>query len=151
MKPGITETISASDAPTRNDTIGPANGDTRFMPDYGCARCDFPGGDARTLYRSIRRILNLPAKTRLFLCHDYPPESRAAAWETTIAAQRAHNIQVRDGVSEDEFTAMRAKRDATLEMPVLIMQSVQVNMRAGHTPPPEDNGVTYLKFPVDAL
>ncbi len=127
-------------------------GDTLFMPDYGTARCDFPGGDARELYRSIRKIYALPDETRLFMCHDYLPEGREEyQWETTVAAQKAHNIHVHEGVSEDEFVAMREKRDATLAMPVLILPSVQVNMRAGHFPPPDENGLTYLKIPVDAL
>ena len=126
-------------------------GDTLFMPDVGTARCDFPGGDAHTLYRSIRKLLSLPAETRLFMCHDYPPESRSAAWETTVAEQRAKNIHVHDGVSEDGFVKMRTARDATLEMPVLILPSVQVNIRAGEMPPKEDNGVSYLKIPINAL
>ena len=126
-------------------------GDTLFMPDVGTARCDFPGGDAHMLYRSIRKLLSLPAETRLFMCHDYPPESRSAAWETTVAEQRAKNIHVHDGVSEEEFAKMRTERDATLQMPVLILPSVQVNIRAGEMPPPEDNGVSYLKIPINAL
>lgn len=126
-------------------------GDTLFMPDVGTARCDFPGGNAHTLYRSIQKLLSLPADTRLFMCHDYPPEGREPAWETTVAAQRAHNIHVREGVSEDGFVALRTKRDATLAMPVLILPSVQVNIRAGELPPPEANGVSYLKIPVNVL
>jgi glyoxylase-like metal-dependent hydrolase (beta-lactamase superfamily II) len=126
-------------------------GDTLFMPDYGTARCDFPGGDARTLYRSIQRLLSLPPETRLFMCHDYMPNGRAPRWETTVADERAHNIHVHEGISEDDFVAMRSARDATLDMPVLILPSVQVNMRAGHLPPPEDNGTRYLKIPLDAL
>lgn len=126
-------------------------GDTLFMPDVGTARCDFPGGNAHTLYRSIRRLLSLPSETRLFMCHDYPPEGREPVWETTVAAQRAANIHVHDGVSEDDFVAMRTQRDATLAMPVLILPSVQVNIRAGAMPPPEANGVSYLKIPVNAL
>lgn len=127
-------------------------GDTMFMPDYGTARADFPGGDARTLYRSARRLLALPAETRLFMCHDYLPKGREAyVWETTVAAERATNVHIHDGVSEDEFVAMRQARDATLAMPKLIMPSVQVNMRAGHMPAPEDNGVTYFKIPVNAV
>jgi len=127
-------------------------GDTLFMPDYGTARCDFPGGDARALYRSIQTIYALPDETRLFMCHDYLPEGREEyQWETSVAAQKAHNIHVHEGVSEDEFVAMRNARDATLAMPVLILPSVQVNMRAGHFPPADDNGLTYLKIPVDAL
>ena len=127
-------------------------GDTMFMPDYGTARADFPGGDARQLYRSLRRILALPAETRIFLCHDYLPEGRSEyVWETTVADERAGNIHAHDGISEDEFVAMREARDATLAMPRLILPSVQVNMRAGHMPPPDDNGVTYLKLPVNAV
>ncbi len=126
-------------------------GDTLFMPDVGTARCDFPGGDAHALYRSVRKLLELPSETRLFMCHDYPPTDRPAAWETTVAKQRAGNIHVHDGVSEDDFVKMRTARDATLEMPVLILPSVQVNMRAGHMPEPEDNGMRYLKIPVNAL
>lgn len=126
-------------------------GDTLFMPDYGTARCDFPGGDARTLYHSVRRLLSLPPATRLFMCHDYPPGGRAPAWESTVAEQRAHNIHVHDGIAEDDFVAMRTARDATLDMPVLILPSVQVNMRAGHLPEPEANGTRYLKIPLDVL
>lgn len=126
-------------------------GDTLFMPDVGTARCDFPGGDAHTLYQSIRKLLTLPTYTRLFLCHDYPPEERAPAWETTVAEQRRNNIHVRDGISEDEFVVMRNARDATLEMPSLILPSVQVNIRAGELPPSEDNGVRYLKIPINAI
>lgn len=126
-------------------------GDTMFMPDVGTARCDFPGGDAKTLYRSVKKILSLPPQTRLFMCHDYPPNDRPVAFETTVAEQRAKNIHVHDGVSEEEFVAMRTKRDATLEMPVLILPSVQVNIRAGEMPPKDDNGVAYLKIPVNAL
>lgn len=127
-------------------------GDTMFMPDYGTARCDFPGGDARTLFRSLRRILELPADTRLFMCHDYLPEGRDHfVWETTVAEQRAHNVHAHDGITEDGFVAMREARDATLDMPRLILPSVQVNMRAGHLPEPEDNGVRYLKIPLNAL
>lgn len=127
-------------------------GDTMFMPDFGSARADFPGGDARTLFRSLRRLLSLPNATRLFMCHDYLPKGRDTyAWETTVAEQRANNIHAHDGISEDEFVAMREARDLTLDMPRLIMPSIQVNMRAGHMPPPEDNGVTYLKIPVNAV
>lgn len=127
-------------------------GDTMFMPDYGTARADFPGGDARALFRSLRRILSLPPATRLFLCHDYLPAGRHEyAWETTVAAQRQGNVHAHDGISEDEFVAMREARDAGLAMPRLILPSVQVNMRAGHLPPPEDNGIVYLKLPVDAV
>ncbi|WP_420347174.1 MBL fold metallo-hydrolase [Pelagibius sp.] len=126
-------------------------GDTLFMPDFGTARCDFPGGDARTLFRSIRKILDLPAETRLFMCHDYAPNGRGYRWETTVGAERAENIHVRDGISEDAFVEMRSARDKQLDMPVLILPSVQVNMRAGDMPPAEDNGLRYLKIPVDAL
>lgn len=127
-------------------------GDTLFMPDYGTARADFPGGDARTLYRSIRRLLSLPGHTSLHLCHDYKAPGRDAyAWETTVADERAHNVHVRDGVSEADFVAMREARDATLGMPRLILPSIQVNMRGGHLPEPENNGTRYLKLPVDAL
>ena len=126
-------------------------GDTLFMPDVGTARCDFPGGNAHTLYQSIRRLLAMPPATRLFMCHDYPPAGREPAWQTTVAEQRAGNIHVHDGVSEDEFVAMRKRRDATLEMPVLILPSVQVNIRAGDLPPKDDNGVAYLRIPLNAL
>ena len=126
-------------------------GDTLFMPDVGTARCDFPGGNAHTLYQSVRKLLSLPDETRLFMCHDYPPAGRAVAWQTTVADQRANNIHVHDGVSEETFVALRTQRDATLEMPVLILPSVQVNIRAGELPPPEANGVSYLKIPLNAL
>jgi glyoxylase-like metal-dependent hydrolase (beta-lactamase superfamily II) len=126
-------------------------GDTLFMPDVGTARCDFPGGDARTLYGSVRKILSLPAETRLFMCHDYPPTDRPIAFESTVAAQRAKNIHVHDGISEAQFVDMRTKRDATLEMPVLILPAVQINIRAGELPPQEANGVSYVKIPLNAL
>jgi glyoxylase-like metal-dependent hydrolase (beta-lactamase superfamily II) len=126
-------------------------GDTLFMPDYGTARCDFPGGDARTLYRSIRRVLELPAHMRLHLCHDYLPGGREARWETTVAEERAANVHVREGVTEDEFVAMRTARDRTLGMPVLRLPAVQVNVCAGQLPPPEANGTRYLKIPLDVL
>jgi glyoxylase-like metal-dependent hydrolase (beta-lactamase superfamily II) len=127
-------------------------GDTLFMPDYGTARCDFPGGDARTLYRSIRRLLALPGETRLFLCHDYlAPDRQHYVWETTVAAQRTGNVHVHEGIDEDAFVAMRMARDATLGMPRLILPSVQVNTRAGHFPEPEANGVSYLKLPLNLL
>jgi glyoxylase-like metal-dependent hydrolase (beta-lactamase superfamily II) len=126
-------------------------GDTLFMPDVGTARCDFPGGDARMLYASIHRLLSLPAQTRLFMCHDYPPEGRAVAFESTVSAQRAQNIHVRDGIGEEQFVAMRTARDATLEMPVLILPAVQLNIRAGAFPPAEDNGTCYLKIPLNML
>ena len=127
-------------------------GDTIFMPDYGTARADFPGGNARTLFRSLRRILSLPHETRLFMCHDYLPKGRSEyVWETTVAAEREGNVHAHYGVTEDEFVAMREARDATLGMPRLILPSVQVNMRAGHMPPPDNNGVIYLKLPVNAV
>ncbi|MGB6054421.1 MAG: MBL fold metallo-hydrolase [Burkholderiaceae bacterium] len=125
-------------------------GDTLFMPDVGTARCDFPGGDAHALYRSVRRLLALPDATRLFVCHDYP-QGRAPQWETTVAQQRAANIHVHDGVGEAEFVAMRRARDATLEMPNLILPSIQVNIRAGSLPPAEADGVHYLKIPLNQL
>ena len=124
-------------------------GDTLFMPDYGTARADFPGGDAVTLYRSIRRILSLPAKTRLFMCHDYKPPGREAyAWETTVGEERAKNVHVHDGIGEEEFVALRKARDATLAAPVLLLPSIQVNIRAGRWPTPEGNGTRYLKIPL---
>jgi glyoxylase-like metal-dependent hydrolase (beta-lactamase superfamily II) len=126
-------------------------GDTLFMPDFGSARCDFPGGDARQLYRSIKRILALPPETRLFMCHDYAPGGRDYEWETTVAEEREKNIHVHDGVTEDAFVKMRTERDAQLSMPVLILPSVQVNMRAGDLPPAEDNGTRYLKIPLNAF
>lgn len=125
-------------------------GDTLFMPDFGTARCDFPGGDARMLYQSIRKVLALPAATRIFLCHDYKAPGREEYdHQTTVAEQRAANVHVHDGISEDEFVQMRTERDATLGMPRLILPSVQVNMRAGDMPPAEDNGQVYLKIPVN--
>jgi glyoxylase-like metal-dependent hydrolase (beta-lactamase superfamily II) len=126
-------------------------GDTIAMPDVGTARCDFPGGDARQLYRSIKKLLSLPPDTRLFMCHDYPPAGRDVCFETTVADERAHNIHVHDGVDEDAYVAMRTKRDAGLAMPVLILPAVQINIRAGNLPPAEDNGTVYLKIPVNAL
>ena len=126
-------------------------GDTLFMPDYGTARCDFPGGDASTLYRSINRLLSLPPQTRLYMCHDYQPGGRPLQYESSVADEREQNIHVRAGTSEQAFVEMREARDATLEMPVLILPSVQVNMRAGHLPVPESNGVSYIKIPVNAL
>ena len=126
-------------------------GDTLFMPDVGTARADFPGGDAHELYQSIHRLLALPPQTRVFVCHDYPPESRLPTWESTVAEQRAKNIHVHDGVSESAFVAMRSARDATLGMPTLILPAIQVNVRAGEMPPPESNGVVYLKIPVNTL
>jgi glyoxylase-like metal-dependent hydrolase (beta-lactamase superfamily II) len=126
-------------------------GDTLFMPDVGSARCDFPGGCAKTLYASARKILSLPGNTRLFMCHDYPPETRDVNFETTVAEQRAHNIHLHDGIDEAEFVRMRTARDATLAMPVLILPAVQINIRAGAFPPKDDNGVSYLKIPLNAL
>ena len=126
-------------------------GDTLFMPDGGTARADFPGGDARQLYRSIKKVLSLPPDMRLFMCHDYGPGGREIRWETTVAEERARNIHVRDGVSEDEFAAMRTARDATLEMPRLIIPSIQVNIRGGQLPPPDEDGKRYLKVPVNEL
>lgn len=127
-------------------------GDTLFMPDFGTARADFPGGDARVLFRSIRRLLSLPEKTRLFMCHDYKAPGRDVyAWESSVEEQRRGNVHVKDGTSEDEFVEMRTARDSTLAMPTLIMPGVQVNMRAGHLPEPEDNGVSYIKIPVNKL
>ncbi|MDI6529358.1 MBL fold metallo-hydrolase [Pseudomonas otitidis] len=127
-------------------------GDTLFMPDYGTARCDFPGGDARTLYRSIRRLFTLPDTTRLFMCHDYKAPGREHfLYQTSVGEERAHNVHVHEGISEDEFVAMRHARDATLGMPALILPSVQVNMRAGQLPPAEANGTRYLKIPLNAL
>ncbi|MBB1602465.1 MBL fold metallo-hydrolase [Variovorax sp. UMC13] len=126
-------------------------GDTLFMPDVGTARADFPGGDARQLYDSVRRLLDLPPDTVMYVCHDYPPASRPPRWQTTVADQRAHNIHVHDGIGVDEFVAMRTARDATLEVPTLILPSIQVNVRAGRFPPADGNGVSYLRIPLNAL
>ncbi len=126
-------------------------GDTLFAPDVGTARCDFPGGSASTLYQSVRKLLALPGDTRLFMCHDYPPAGREVRCQSTVAEQRANNIHIHDGVSEADFVAMRSARDATLDMPTLILPSIQVNIRAGHMPPPDANGVAYLRIPVNAL
>ena len=126
-------------------------GDTLFMPDVGSARADFPGGDARQLYRSMRRLLALPPETTMYVCHDYPPATRAPAWQTTVAEQRTSNIHVRDGIGEDEFVAMRQARDSTLDVPTLILPSIQVNVRAGQLPPADENGVAYLRIPLNAL
>lgn len=126
-------------------------GDTLFMPDGGSARTDFPGGDARTLFQSIQRVLSLPPTMRLFICHDYGPNGRDIQWETTVEAERDHNIHVRNGVTEDEFVAMRETRDATLAMPKLIIPSLQINMRAGHFPPRDDDGKVYLKVPLNGI
>jgi len=126
-------------------------GDTLFMPDGGTARTDFPGGDARDLYRSIRRVLALPGPTRLFMCHDYGPNGRAIGWETTVVEERAHNVHVRDGIGEEEFVRMRRERDATLAMPRLIIPSIQVNMRGGRLPPPDAEQRRFLKVPLNGL
>lgn len=126
-------------------------GDTLFMPDIGTARADFPGGSAQRLYASVHRILALPADTAMYVCHDYPPPGRGPQWRTTVGEQRARNIHVRDGISEQQFVAMRKERDATLEVPALILPSLQVNIRAGALPPPDSNGVSYLRIPVNVL
>jgi glyoxylase-like metal-dependent hydrolase (beta-lactamase superfamily II) len=126
-------------------------GDTLFMPDVGTARCDFPGGSASNLYRSIQSILKYPPSTKLYMCHDYPPNGRPPEYQSTVADQKKSNIHVHDGVTEEQFVAMRNKRDAGLEMPVLILPSIQVNIRAGHMPKPEGNGTAYLKIPLNAL
>jgi glyoxylase-like metal-dependent hydrolase (beta-lactamase superfamily II) len=126
-------------------------GDTLFMPDVGTARCDFPGGSASNLYRSIQSILKYPPNTKLYMCHDYPPNGRAPEYQSTVADQKKNNIHVHDGVTEEQFVAMRTKRDAGLEMPVLILPSIQVNIRAGHMPKAEGNGTAYLKIPLNAL
>ncbi|HYN64542.1 MAG TPA: MBL fold metallo-hydrolase [Candidatus Limnocylindrales bacterium] len=126
-------------------------GDTLFMPDVGSARADFPGGDAHQLYRSMRRLLELPPQTTMYVCHDYPPASREPRWQTSVAEQRELNIHVHDGIGEDEFVAMRQARDATLEVPTLILPSIQVNVRAGQLPPADENGVAYLRIPLNVL
>lgn len=126
-------------------------GDTLFMPDVGTARCDFPGGNAKTLFASIRKLLSLPPETRLFMCHDYPPKTRTVTFETTVAEQRGKNIHVNDDISEEQFVQMRTHRDATLEMPMLILPAVQINIRAGEMPPADANGTAYLKIPLNAL
>ncbi|MGZ8287932.1 MAG: MBL fold metallo-hydrolase [Telluria sp.] len=126
-------------------------GDTLFMPDYGTARCDFPGGDARTLFRSINKVLSLPENTILYMCHDYQPGGREVQFVSSVGEERASNVHVRDGISEEEFVAMRTRRDAAMEMPTLLLPSVQVNMRAGHFPEPEANGTRYLKIPLNAV
>ena len=126
-------------------------GDTLFMPDYGTARCDFPGGDARTLFRSINKVLSLPAATRLYMCHDYQPGGREVQFVSTVDEERERNIHVRNGISEEEFVAMRNARDSALDMPTLILPSVQVNMRAGQLPEPEANGTRYIKIPLNAV
>ena len=126
-------------------------GDTLFMPDFGTARCDFPGGNARALYQSIQRLFTLPPETRIFMCHDYMPNGREMRYESTVGEQKKFNIHLHDGISEDEFVTMRSAKDKTLGMPALMLPSVQVNMRAGELPPPEDNGIRYLKIPLDAV
>lgn len=126
-------------------------GDTMFMPDVGTARCDFPGGNASVLFQSMKKILSNPPETRLFMCHDYPPNNRPIQFETTVAEEKKSNIHMHDGISEEQFIEMRTKRDATLEMPVLILPAIQVNIRAGEFPPKESNGVAYLKIPVNAV
>jgi glyoxylase-like metal-dependent hydrolase (beta-lactamase superfamily II) len=126
-------------------------GDTLFMPDVGSARADFPGGDAHQLYASMHKLLALPPETTMYVCHDYPPATREARWQTTVAEQKAHNIHVRDGIGEAEFVALRQARDATLEVPTLILPSIQVNVRAGQLPPADENGVSYLRIPLNAL
>jgi glyoxylase-like metal-dependent hydrolase (beta-lactamase superfamily II) len=126
-------------------------GDTLFMPDYGTARCDFPGGDARTLFRSVNKVLSLPPETQLYMCHDYQPGGREVQFVSTVAEEREQNVHVRNGISEEEFVAMRQARDATLGMPTLILPSVQVNMRAGQLPEPEANGTRYIKIPLNAV
>ena len=126
-------------------------GDTLFMPDVGTARCDFPGGDAKTLYRSIQKILSYPGQTKLYMCHDYPPNNRPAIGMSTVADEKANNIHVHDGVTEEQFVQMRTARDKTLDMPTLILPSIQVNIRAGHFPEADSNGVSYLKIPLNAL
>lgn len=126
-------------------------GDTLFMPDIGSARCDFPGGNAETLYQSVQRLFTFPDNTRLFMCHDYPPADRAPAWQTTIGSQRKNNIHLHNGVNQENFVQIRQARDATLDMPVLILPSVQVNIRAGKLPAAESNGVSYLKIPLNLL
>lgn len=126
-------------------------GDTLFMPDVGTARADFPGGDAHALYQSITKLLAFPPETRLFMCHDYPPTDRAVQWLSTVAEQRAHNIHVHDGISEEDFIAMRTARDATLDPPVLLLPSIQTNIRAGEMPPAEGNGIAYFKIPINVI
>ncbi len=126
-------------------------GDTLFMPDVGTARCDFPGGNAHILYQSVQKLFKLPDETRLFLCHDYPPNNREPKWETTVAEERSLNIQINENISEAQFVEMRKKRDATLDMPTLILPSIQINIRAGELPQAENNGIQYLKIPINAI
>jgi glyoxylase-like metal-dependent hydrolase (beta-lactamase superfamily II) len=144
-------TYVVSDADGADATPVAFVGDTLFMPDYGTARCDFPGGDARTLYRSINKVLSLPSETRLYMCHDYQPGGREVQFVSTVAEERGQNVHVRDGISEEAFVAMRHARDATLGMPTLILPAVQVNMRAGQLPEPEANGTRYIKIPLNAV
>ncbi|MEX8494617.1 MBL fold metallo-hydrolase [Sphaerotilus sp.] len=144
-------TYVVSDGDGANPDMAVFVGDTLFMPDYGTARCDFPGGDARTLFRSINKVLSLPPHARLYMCHDYQPGGRDVQYISTVAEEREKNIHVRNGISEEEFVVMRRARDATLGMPTLILPSVQINMRAGQLPEPEDNGVRYIKIPLDAV
>lgn len=136
---------------TSGDDMAAFVGDTLFMPDYGTARCDFPGGDARTLFRSINKVLSLPPETQLYMCHDYQPGGREVQYVSTVVDERARNVHVRNGISEEAFVAMRTARDATLGMPTLILPSVQVNMRAGQLPEPESNGTRYIKIPLNAV
>ena len=143
-------TYVVSDRDAVNEPMAAFVGDTLFMPDGGTARCDFPGGDARTLYRSINKVLSLPPETRLYMCHDYQPGGREVQFVSNVADERAKNIHVRNGIGEEAFVAMRHARDATLAMPTLILPSVQVNMRAGQLPEPEDNGMRYIKIPLNA-
>ncbi|RSZ32291.1 MULTISPECIES: MBL fold metallo-hydrolase [unclassified Variovorax] len=131
--------------------IGDVEATALLVPDLGSARADFPGGDARQLYRSMRRLLSLPPGTDVYVCHDYPPATREPRWQSSVAEQRAHNIHVHDGIGEDDFVRMRTARDATLDVPTLILPSMQVNVRAGRLPPPDDNGVAYLRIPLNAL
>jgi glyoxylase-like metal-dependent hydrolase (beta-lactamase superfamily II) len=126
-------------------------GDTLFMPDVGTARCDFPGGDAQMLFKSVQKILSLPPETRLFMCHDYPPDDRDVRFESSVAQQRASNIHVHDGITQEQFVEMRMQRDVTLSMPTLILPAVQINIRAGEMPPKEENGIAYAKIPLNAL
>jgi glyoxylase-like metal-dependent hydrolase (beta-lactamase superfamily II) len=144
-------TYVVSDGEGANVEMAAFVGDTLFMPDYGTARCDFPGGDARTLFRSINKVLSLPPQTTLYMCHDYQPGGRDVQYISTVAEEREKNIHVRNGISEEEFVVMRQARDVTLGMPTLIMPSVQVNMRAGQLPEPEDNGMRYIKIPLNAV
>ena len=149
--PGHTPADLAYVVESGDETAAIFVGDTLFMPDVGTARCDFPGGDAHQLYRSVQKLLAYPAQTPLYVCHDYPPEGRAPAWRSTVAEQRAHNIHVHDGVDEAAFVAMREARDATLAMPQLMLPSVQVNIRAGKLPDADAQGRRFLKLPVNAL